>query len=412
MIVRPFHPADREAVNALHASVWWPERSDAGWDWLEANPARIETGAPSGWVVADRDDRPVAFVGNLVQRFRLGEARFHAASGFSIIVSRAARGRARNLIRAVQGQPGVFATYTLNANPGAARLYPRQGLSPWPPRTHDLKLSWMVDPLELAQGRLLRTLAVRAPGLAAPHREHFMNRRLRARGLRRASAPGVEGVERLSDVGPGSDYDVFWRALADEGRLIADRSPETMAWRLSDPDRTDAPVMLAWRAGDETRGGGRRIGGYAMAMLAKTNPIEPASLEIIDLVALDDEPRAIPALMAELMRQARALGAAKLRLQVVSEDMLRRLGPWTRRARREGGWGHCWSSLRADAPPSQGWQPTPFDGDYGVCQRPTPLGPTPLGPTPLGRAPLGRARYGVEDAPDQTGARTSSGRRV
>lgn len=383
MIVRPFAPADRAAVNALHRQVWWPDRSEAGWDWLEANPARHDIGAPSGWVVADDRDVPAAFVGNLVQRFRLGPDVRHGATGFSIIVSEAARGRARSLIQSVIRQPNVFAAYTLNANPSAARLYPRQGLAPWPPRSHDVKLSWIVDPLELAQGRLLRSLMNRAPRLADPHREHFMNRRLRGRALAPAADDAAAVVERLGDLGDGSDYADFWRRLADEGRLLADRSPEILRWRLADPDATDAPVLLAYR-----RAG--RIGGYAMALLAKNNPIEPASLEIIDLAALEDEPAAIPGLMAELMRRARTLGAAKLRLQVVSEDMLRRLGPWTRRARREGGWGHCWARVGPDAPSTHGWQPTPFDGDYGVCQRPTPLADETS--VSLGREALASAR--------------------
>ena len=368
MIVRPFTPADRTAVNVLHRQVWWPARSEGGWAWLDANPARHDIGAPSGWVVADHEDRPVAFVGNLVQRLRFGGRRLHGATGFSIIVSEAARGRARSLIQSVIRQPDIFAAYTLNANPSAARLYPRQGLSPWPPRTHDLKLSWVVDPVELAQGRLLRVLLERAPKLADPHREHFMNRRLRRRPPAGMSIPAQSGaVEPLTDLTDGSDYARFWSALVDEGRLIADRSPDVLRWRLADPDRTDPPILLAYR-----REG--RIGGYAMAMLAKTNPIEPASLEIIDLIALEDEPQAIPDLMAELMRRARTLGAAKLRLQVVAEDMVRRLGPWARRARREGGWGHCWARMSPEGPPAHSWQPTPFDGDYGVCQRPTPLG--------------------------------------
>lgn len=367
MIVRPFVPTDRPAVNALHASVWWPERSEAGWAWLDANPARLEIDAPAGWVVVDADDRPQAFVGNLVQRFHLEGRAHYGASGFSIIVSRAARGRARALIQSVLKQPNVFAAYTLNANPDAARLYPRQGLKPFPPRTHGLKLSWTVNPVELARGRLLRTLVKRAPALTDPYREHFMNRRLRERDRHAPLPPSAEGVERLTDLGEGSEYDAFWRRLAGEGRLLADRSPGVLAWRLSDPDLVDAPLLLAFR-----RGG--RIAGYAMAMLAKGNPIEPASLEIIDLAALEDEPDAVPALMQELHRQARDIGAAKLRLQVVSEDMLRRLGSWAGRARHEGGWGHCWATIGPAAPPIHGWQPTPFDGDYGVCQRPTPAG--------------------------------------
>lgn len=366
MSVRPFTPDDWQAVNRLHREVWWPERSASGWNWLDANPARQDIGAASGWVDQNEAGETLAFVGNLVQRFWIGDQRIHGASGFSIIVPRHAGGRSGRLIQTAMQQPNVFATYTFNANPLSARLYPRQGLAAWPPRTHMIKLSWVIDPLACLGGRILREVARRVPGLA--EQEHFMNRRLRRRSPLNATqtVSTSSSLTTLTDVSKGSAYETFWLTLRQEGRLIADRSPEVLAWRLADPDRTDRPSMLAfWRNG--------RITGYAMAILAKGNTIEPASLEIIDLVALQDEPHAIPALVQALTEQARTLGAAKLRLQVVSEDMLRRLGCWAGRARREGGWGHCHAAFRPDAPPVLTWQPTPFDGDYGICQRPTPF---------------------------------------
>ena len=79
MAVRPMQPSDYEGVNRLYRSVGWPERSPAGWRWLEANPARLETAAPVGWVIADETDSPAAVVGNLVQRFHAGERRLIGA---------------------------------------------------------------------------------------------------------------------------------------------------------------------------------------------------------------------------------------------------------------------------------------------------------------------------------------------
>ena len=64
MSVRPIVGSDHEALNRLHRDVGWPERSPAGWRWLEANPARQDIAAPAGWVVAD-DPRPVPDVSGL-----------------------------------------------------------------------------------------------------------------------------------------------------------------------------------------------------------------------------------------------------------------------------------------------------------------------------------------------------------
>lgn len=73
MAIRELTPADYPAIQALHRGVGWPERSLAGWKWLHANPARLEIGAPAGWVSTGPDGRVTAHAGNLVQRFRMGE---------------------------------------------------------------------------------------------------------------------------------------------------------------------------------------------------------------------------------------------------------------------------------------------------------------------------------------------------
>jgi hypothetical protein len=110
-----------------------------------------------------------------------------------------------------------------------------------------------------------------------------------------------------------------------------------------------------------------------MAMMAKANSIDPPVLEILDLMALRDEPRAIPALMQALLANARSLGAAKVRIQVVNETLLRQLGSLAASARREGGWGHCHVRFEPGIEGFETWAPTPFDGDYQVCLRPVPV---------------------------------------
>lgn len=361
MTVRPIRPEDYDAVNALHRSVWWPERSVAGWRWLESNPARRDIDAPVGWVVEDAGGRVTAFVGNLVQRFRHGERRLHGATGFSIVVAPGAKGQSRGLIRAVMNQPNVFSTYTFNANPVAAALYPLFGIKAFP-TPGDLKLAWIVDPVACAAGRGLRRLVARFPSLAAPLGERLMNPRL----ARPSPLVLPKGVEVLTDLGDRSDYAAFWDGLATEKRVLADRSPAMLRWRLADPDLTTAPMLLCFR-----REG--RITGYAMAMLGKGNAIEAPFLEIIDLETLADEPDAVRTLTQALIDNARGLGAAKVRLQVASADLLERLGDLTQSGRREGGWGHCHARFAADAPDPALWTPTPFDGDYAICTRPPPV---------------------------------------
>ncbi len=375
MAVRPIRASDYEAVNALHRAVGWPERSFAGWRWLEDNPARLALGAPAGWVVADDDDRPVALLGNFVQRFQLGERTLFGATGFSIIVPPDQKGASRSLIRAFLAQPGLFARYTLNANARSAPLYGLFGLTPFPPRTHALKLSWPVDRAVLAQARLLRRLFGRLSAeRAARLGERLMNRRLfAARPLRLP-----DDVEEVRDLSDASDYAVFWTALRGEDRLLADRSPALLRWRMADPDQTLAPRLLACR-----RDG--RIVATALALVAKTNLIDAPALDIIDLVAMRGHEDALPRLARTLIANARGLGAAKVRLQVATPELLDALDDVAATARREGGWGHGHAIVDEALAPL--WSPTPFDGDYAICARPVPL---PARRRTPARAPVGR----------------------
>src|SRR5690606_22966913 len=132
-------------------------------------------------------------------------------------------------------------------------------------------------------------------------------------------------VTRLADLGDRSAYAAFWQALVSQGRLVADRSPAMLRWRLEDPDLRRAPLILAfWR--------GSAITGTALATVAKGSIIDPPVVEVLDLTALDGEAEAVPALTRALIGNARRLGAAKVRLQMVSPRLLEQLGPLAARA--------------------------------------------------------------------------------
>lgn len=366
MIVRCFQLSDVHRVNQLHRSVWWPERSPEGWRWLHDNPARRALNAPAGWVLEDEDGRPAAFLGNFIQRFWTGDRPQYGATGFSVIVPPDQKGRSRDLMGIFVEQPGCFARYTLNANARSSPLYQRFGMIAWPARTHALKLSWIINPAACLYSRGLRALVAREPRAARWLGEQLMPLRRAARPVETSElANGVSGLNDLSDHSP---YARFWTALRGQGRLTADRSPAMLRWRLSDPDLTIRPFHLAHRREGE-------ITGHALALLGKGNSIEPPTLEIIDLEALDRDRAAIPALVAALLRLAPSLGAAKVRLQVVTECALRDLGDLAHKARREGGWGHCHVAFAPDVEGADDWRPTPFDGDYSFCVRPLPARP-------------------------------------
>jgi len=362
MVPRELTPDDYPAVRALHRLVGWPERSAAGWRWLYDNPARLEAKAAAGWVTDGPDGQPAAHVGNLVQRFWLGDQVLYGATGFSVIVAPGARGASRVLLEAFSHQPGMFATWVFNANRRSQPLYRRHGMVAWPEQTHALKLSWILSPLPLLAGRALRAACRIAPHTIAALDEPLLNARL-GRTPRTTFPTGVSLLTELADDSP---FARFWKTLKNEGRLLADRSPAVLRWRMADPDITIPPLLLAHRRDGV-------VTGYAMAQMAKANSLEPPVLEIIDLEALADDSEAIPTLMDGLKMAARSMGAAKLRLQTMTPLGLSRLGRHANVTRREGGWGHCHVRFAQGAPDPALWSPTPYDGDYAASLRPLPL---------------------------------------
>jgi len=357
LTLRPFQPEDTPVVDALHHSVDWPVRSAEGWAWLRANPAR-PVDFPIGWLAEDAEGR-AAFVGQFPQTFHGDGQTLLGVTGYSIIVPPAVRGAAPKLIRRIMDRPEAALHYTLNANALSAPLYRRHGLHPWPPGTHDLKLSWIIDPAVCAAASFVRRVAPDRSGQAGP--ERLMNTRVnRPRDLRTPREVTV-----LADF--DADWDVFWSRLRSSGAVLADRSADTLRWRVGDPDRTSPPIILVYR-----REGA--ITGWIMAQTAKMSRHEPPVLDIIDLAATPGEPEAIQTLAAALISNGRRLGVAKVRLQVVSPAVLTGLGPLAGRARREGGWGHAHARFRPDWTfrLRAGWSPTPFDGDYSFCLRPVP----------------------------------------
>lgn len=361
MDLRPAQDADVVAINRLHRDVWWPERSVEGWFWVQDQPGRRGLDNPWGWVLVDAGDRPIGFVGNLIQTLYIGQTTEPVATGFSIIVTPEARGSARRLIRAVLKQPGMVAAYTLNANRLSAGLYGRHGLRPWPDPGHDVKLLWDIDRSALLAGRTWRWAVGRWPQAGLHRTERLMNRRVGQTATLRLPA----GIEAVTDLGDHSDYQAFWEMLRNQGAPVVDRSAAVMRWRHADPDRTLPPVTLA----------ARRDGALVAVIQAQVNKgrsIEPPILDILDLSVLAGHAEAARELVRCLIRNGSAMGVARVRMPVVGPALLRMLGPLAQVARRETGWSHGHAWFR-DPELATTWSPTPFDGDYGLCLRPVPM---------------------------------------
>lgn len=357
--IRNIRMEDAAAVSRLLKWAWFAPRSEAGWRWLCRTPrSRAAREIPVGWVVEDDDGQIGGVVGVFAQDYVVEGDWVVGATGHTLIVEPRLRGAASRLLRRYADLDGVFGVFHFNANARSAPLYQRFGFAGWPPDHCDIKLVWPTDPLAILAERAVRLTS----GGRRPESDRFLRDRLFTPDLVRLD-PGVEQVF-ARDI--DARFDAFWGALAAEGRLTARRDAAALRWRMADPDRTLDSHLLVWM--DDGH-----IAGYALAQVVKIDETSAPDLEIVDLVALKHgADRAIPALVASLLRNAPRLGVARVRLSVVTREMERRLSGLAGALRvRRHAHGHA-KLTEAGVCLSSRWRLTPYDGDYGFCLRTPP----------------------------------------
>jgi hypothetical protein len=115
------------------------------------------------------------------------------------------------------------------------------------------------------------------------------------------------------------------------------------------------------------------IGGLTHAQISKITAVDAPTLEVIDLVALKGcADRALPDLMSVLLRNASRLGAARVRLAVVSPEVDQHLSGMGGVHRRRGHvHGHVLFKPGSERL-ARDWLVTPYDGEYGISLRNPP----------------------------------------
>ena len=361
--IRPIRMEDAAEISALLDWAWFAPRSEAGWRWLCRTPRSREARAiPVGYVAEDSEGRVGGVFGLFVQDYASSRGDLIGGTGHTLIVHPRLRGASRSLIDTALDNAGLFGVTVLNGNARAAPLYARHGFEPWPVERGDLTLAWITDPLAILAERAARAgLDRRGPSAPRPA-ERFMRDRLFQTDLNHLG-PRTR-VMVLEDI--DGRFDEFWDDLSGEGRLTARRDAASWRWRLSDPDRTRDPLLLAWMDGDA-------IGGLLLAQISKINEITAPSLEIIDVVALEPFARtALPELVTGVLRNASRLGVSRVRMEVVTEETERLLAPVAGMMRRRSHiHGHVrFGKLGAEV--ASDWRLTPYDGEHGLCHRHPP----------------------------------------
>lgn len=357
--VRSVAPRDREGINALLRGAGLTERSRRGFNWLvRDNPGQGDI--PAGWIAETRDGEICAFIGNFVQRAWLNGGSCLVASGHSFVAAKGQPSRALRLLRHFVNQDGAALLNGLNADPASARIYEVLGYPAYP-ETGNLKLSWPVAGDGAAAGRVPAFLSRLLPERSRPW--PAVGDAIAVSGQDTGQIVVPRGNERLA---------AFDAALRQEPRLFAERSPEALSWRLSDPDASVPPVLIAFPSSGAIRG---------LALFQFTKPLraEAARLDIIDLVTLDPKDRAAAqALLQTGLALAREGGAARMQLGLVTPPLLALIGPMIDLAEKQvSETPHAFYRFNVDMPEplSRYWQPLPYDADHGLGLRAMPVHP-------------------------------------
>ena len=343
-------PEDRAAIERYWDRLW------------RSNPAH-DGGRPMplpGWVL-ENGGRIVGFFGNYAGEYRLGGR--HIAVGLTTHwgVDQAFRSETRRLAEAYFNQPQADLILVTTANAAAGRHFLRHGSIPMPQPGLDRAAFWVLD----AGGFLVA--AARKKGFPVPALARLAAPPLAAIAAVRRAPPSPPGEIAVSSGIDSFDerMDDLWRAKAAESppRLLACRDARSLRWHFAPyAARGELRVLMA------TAGG--RLAGYAVVVPAPADVIGLKRARVADLLARDDDPTVVRALLAKAIAVARAdemhvieAGAVPARLRPAVES----LRPFYRTLpTRPYYWKAMDPSLVTVLADPSAWYITAYDGDAAL----------------------------------------------
>jgi hypothetical protein len=287
--------ADFPAVAALKERWGLGKDTRENWSRLwERNPAMSTAGSPlkMGWVL-ETERGIVGYQGSVPLQYRLGERKLLVATGTSLVVEPAYRGRSMGLLTSFYAQPGVDLLLITTAVPSVEKLCHALRAKALPQRDYGRVLFWVLDAREFAKAvvtmaRLRGALpaACVCLGSLALRADTYISRRgavANPEGLRVTEVP----VEMI-----GEEFEAFWRRkLAERPRLLVDRSPLSLKWHFMRPGRAPNTWVLSCR-----RSNG--LLGYAIVHHATDAETGLRRSMLADLLVAQDDRRVTATLLA------------------------------------------------------------------------------------------------------------------
>jgi hypothetical protein len=361
--VREARFSDFAAVAGLKKRWGIDADSLENWERLwHRNPARTQ-GAderPIGWVL-EAEGAIVGYLGSISLLYRYGDRTLSAVTSHGLVVEPNYRAVAVCLAAAFFRQGSVDLYLDTTATPAVGRLAKAFKADALPQEEYEAVLFWVVRPNAFAQvlmeklrfgpmlehiGRLSTALAVRIDKL------------LHRRWPRERSTDLTVNEIDVNQI--GNDFQSLWLEKLNERRqLLADRSPATLRWHFEIPgDRGSANVLCCRR--------NCKLLGYAVIRNdPQSNGLQKSI--VADLLARQDDPEVVRALLVAAYGHAKAKGSYALEVLGFPASIRRVCLQWHPYLRK---YPACPFYYKATDPAlhkalSDGgaWYASPFDGD-------------------------------------------------
>ena len=356
--------SDFEKVALLHKRLGQGADSVENWKrlWVD-NPAlkNREVTPRIGWILESAGS-VVGFFGTIPLLCEFQGTTLTAAASCRFAVDPEFRSSSHLLVSSFLRQKDVDLFLNTTATPAAGKMMEASKASPVPQLDYGTVLFWVLDHRRFSEA-VLKKLEAR-PALAkvgsfAGSVAMWAEARLRRR-FPQVSTADSEVSECTLDTLP-SDFDAFCteQAMASK-KLIGKRSSEVLRWHFTPPGSQKICRVFTYRSGG-------RITGYAVSRQERDPQFGLVRCVVADLIAAEDDPKVVQALVAAAHASAKRSGSHVLEVTGFPRTIRRALDEWKPLTRQYPSNPYFYKardrSLHERLSSEDLWYACPFDGD-------------------------------------------------
>jgi len=283
------------------------------------NPAIEQNGVqpPIGWVL-EANGAIVGYLGNIPLHCHYGNNTLTAVAAHGFVVDAPYRAVGLSLASAFFRQKGVDLYLSTSAIEAVGKIAVAFKSAPVPQADYDTVLFWVLQPYPFARA-LMKKLnlgpTLSRVGSIIASVAIGIDRILRRRWPK--PAPSLYTISEIAPNDIEDNFQTIWDKKLKEGpRLFGDRSPVALRWHFDIPGDRGCARVICCRKNEE-------LVGYAVVR-SDTDPKNGLQKSVIaDLIARQDDPAIVRALLAAAHGHAKQSGSHVLEMQGFPADIRR-----------------------------------------------------------------------------------------